>query len=113
MSDKKVLIDAMNDLRSLMEEGNILYEASCNEFWENLSYEDKLKAFYAVCKRIHKADIQERGSYRSTLYNVFDFGMDSYGIGMECGYMDIHNYIFAGIESDKDIDESTLQYKED
>lgn len=62
-------------------------------FWDGLSQEDRLKAFYSVCKRIHKGDVKDRGSYRYVLYEVFGFGFDAYSVGLDCGYMDIHNYI--------------------
>jgi hypothetical protein len=53
----------------------------------------KLKAFYAVTKRIHKADIEDNGTYRYALYDVFNFDESSYVIGMESGYLEIHNSI--------------------
>lgn len=69
------------------------YNTECNDYWEALSYEDKLKSFYSVCKRIHEGDIVKKGTYRYVLYDTFRFDMDSYGIGMECGYMAIHNSV--------------------
>ena len=71
------------------------YDSDAESFWENLSYDDKLKAFYAVTKRIYKGDVQDKGSYRYVLYDVFDFDMDSYGVGMDSGYIDIHNSIYT------------------
>ena len=59
------------------------YEDDTNVWWEQLSYEDKLRAFYSVVKRIYEGDLKEQGSYRYVLYDVFGFGPDSYGIGME------------------------------
>jgi hypothetical protein len=50
-------------------------------------------AFSSVVKRIVKGDIKDRGTYRYVLYDVFGFDMDSYGIGMQCGYMDLHNSV--------------------
>jgi len=73
-------------------------EMETDHWWDNLTEEEREKAFYAVCKRIHRSDVRDRGSYRWTLYDVFKFDMGMYGDGMECGYMDIHNYIFQGIE---------------
>jgi hypothetical protein len=35
----------------------------------------------------------DKGTYRYVLYDVFDFGPDAYSVGMECGYMDLHNAI--------------------
>jgi len=81
-------------LQESYQEGKKLYEKDCNDFWESLSYDDKLKAFYSVCKRLHQGEIVERRSYRGVLYDVFQFDLDSYGVGMECGYMDLHNAIY-------------------
>jgi len=82
-------------LSDYMKESSEQYEKEANDFWEGLSYDDKLKAFYSVCKRIHKGDVVDRGSYRYVLYNTFGFDFDAYMIGMECGYLDIHNYIIT------------------
>jgi hypothetical protein len=70
-------------------------ETKANSWWENLPYEDKLKAFYVVTKKIHKGDLLDNGSYRYVLYDVFQFDCDGYGLGVESGYMDIHNAIYS------------------
>lgn len=67
------------------------YEQKVDDYWNSLDYEDQLKAFYAVCKRIHKGDVVDKGSYRYVLYDVFGFGPDAYELGMDCGYMALHN----------------------
>lgn len=85
--------DILERLRIAQEESQSIAENEAEKFWNSLSYEDKLNAFYAVCTRIHKAEIQDKGSYRHALYTVFEFGMDAYALGMDCGYMDIHNSI--------------------
>jgi hypothetical protein len=81
------------ELQEKAELASLRYEKECEEYWDNLSYEDKLKAFYSVVKRLVKGEIKENRSYRGVLYDVFGFDMDSYGIGMECGYMELHNSI--------------------
>ena len=86
------------DFKRFQEDMNMAkdqYDSDAESFWNNLSYDDKLKAFYAVTKRIHKGDVQDKGSYRYVLYDVFDFDMDSYGVGMDSGYLDIHNSIYT------------------
>jgi hypothetical protein len=72
------------------------YEAEADSFWDSLSSEDKLYAFYSVVSRIYKGEIKEQGSYRYVLYDVFGFGPESYAIGMDCGYMYLHNAIYDG-----------------
>ena len=85
-------------IREAQQEAESNYSNDADIFWNNLSEEQRLMAFYSVCKRIHQGEIQEQGSYRYVLYDVFGFGMESYGIGMACGYMDIHNSIFTAQE---------------
>lgn len=68
-------------------------EKEASEFWDNLSYEDKCNAFHAVVSRIFEGEIKNKGSYRYILYNIFKFGPDMYGRGMDCGFMALHNSI--------------------
>ena len=88
-------------LRQEIEASDEQYKKDAESFWDNLSYDDKLKAFFYVCSKIHKGDVEEQGSYRHVLYDVFGFDMDSYMIGMNCGYMNLHNYIYGGVEFSK------------
>ena len=75
------------------------YEQECDAYWDSLSKEDQLKAFYSVCKRIHKGDVEELGSYRYVLYDVFGFESNAYRTGMDCGYFSIHNLIFEALHT--------------
>lgn len=81
------------DLQKKLELARIDYANECDDYWNNLSYEDKLKSFFSVVKRIVEGDIEQGRSYRGVLYDVFGFDADSYIIGMECGYMTLHNSI--------------------
>ena len=85
----KEMTDSMSEFRK-----------EVNEWWDKLPYEDRLKAFHAVTNRIHEGELVNRGSYRHVLYDVFGFDFDAYIIGMDSGYIDIHNAIY---------DEETLQ----
>ena len=69
------------------------YEQSAEDFWSNLTPDQQLQAFYSVCKRIKKGELEDRGSYRYVLYDVFGFGFEAYAVGMDCGYLEIHNAI--------------------
>lgn len=87
--------------RKIYEENRKIYDEEAEEFWKKLPYDKKLMAFYAICKRIHKAEILEHGSYRYTLYETFGFGPDSYVVGMDCGYLNIHNALCDALEYSK------------
>lgn len=71
-------------------------EENHDKFWNGLSKDDQLKAFCSVMRRLYKAEIEERGSYRYTLYNVFGFGPESYAQAQVSGFLAIHNAIWDG-----------------
>jgi hypothetical protein len=93
MSDKPSLVDVLGSIATEVNKSSALYEKECEEWWNSLPQEEQLKAFYSVVKRIHKGDIVDKGSYRYVLYSVFGFGSEAYGIGMDCGYLNLHNAI--------------------
>lgn len=93
MSDKEKALDGLNRLSQKMEENRKQYEAENDAWWNGLTEKEREDAFYAVCKRIRKADIEDNGTYRYALYDVFGFDEGMYMQGMNCGFMDIHNSI--------------------
>ena len=68
-------------------------EAEQEEWWNSLSKDDQLKAFCAVARRIHKGELEDRGSFRHILYGVFGFGPESYAQAQDAGYFVLHNAI--------------------
>jgi hypothetical protein len=92
--------EALRKIGDAVDEAMRDFGTKANAYWDSLSYEQKLFAFYSVCKRIHEGDIKDQGSYRYVLYDVFGFDFDAYMVGMECGYMDIHNAIFVDDPND-------------
>lgn len=93
MSEKEEALTDLAKLSQLMEESQKQYEAENNAWWDGLTEKEREDAFYAVCKRIHKAEIKDQGSYRYALYDVFGFNEGMYRRGMDCGFMDLHNSI--------------------
>ena len=63
------------------------------QFWNSFSKQQQLDLFCSVVRRIYQAEIVERRSYRGTLYDVFGFDADAYGLAMEAGYITLHNSI--------------------
>jgi len=97
MSDEqKKALQELSDLGEEMEKERILEEHRIDTWWDGLSEQEREDAFYAVCKRIHKADIKDQGTYRYALYDVFGFDGGMYMQGMDCGYMALHNAIGDG-----------------
>jgi hypothetical protein len=92
---KKAALQALSDIGEKMNEAAAEYEKKNDEWWNSLSIEEQEDAFYAVVKRIYQGEIIERGSYRYVLYDVFGFGPEAYMLGMECGYLELHNAIYT------------------
>jgi hypothetical protein len=91
-------LDALAELSQEMEKSRKIYEHDNDTWWNGLTEQEREDAFYAVVKRIHKAEIEDRGTYRYALYDVFGFDPGMYMKGMDCGYMNLHNSIFDSTE---------------
>ena len=98
MNDKEKALQELSDISQQFEKARLEREADNDAWWKELTEEERENAFYAVCKRIHKGDIVDNGSYRYVLYDTFGFDHGMYVDGMNCGYMAIHNAIFDGEE---------------
>ena len=72
------------------------YQKECDDLWNSLPYDDRLKLFCAVSKLIYEGEIKDKGTYRYVLYDTFGFGPDSYAAAQFAGYLAIHNAIFDG-----------------
>lgn len=101
MTDKNKLLDTISKIGETMREAMEEHDKKNDEWWNNLTEQEREDAFYAVCKRIWQADGKDGGSYRYALYDVFGFDPGMYALGMECGYMSIHNAIFDGEQLNK------------
>ena len=80
----KVFIAAMKEIEDEQE-----------EFWNSLTPDQQIMCFCAVSRRIHKGEIEDRGSYRWVLYDVFGFGPEAYAQAQDAGYLAIHNSIMC------------------
>lgn len=92
---------AMQELAAIskeLEEMEKLEAIAMDAWWNSLSKEDQMKAFYSVVKRIVDGELVQKGSYRYVLYDVFGFDAESYMLGMNCGFMALHNSIERDVE---------------
>lgn len=94
-------LDKLAELGQEIEKGREQYEQDTDSWWDNLTEKEREDAFYSVIKRMYKAEVIDRGSYRWALYDVFGFDPGMYGAGMDCGYMAMHNIIFDGLDFEK------------
>jgi len=87
------MLEALEEFSKIFKEAMESLEAEQEEFWNSLSKEDQLKAFCAVVRRIHKAELVENRTYRGVLYDTFGFGPEAYAQAQCAGYLDLHNSI--------------------
>jgi hypothetical protein len=95
MTDKKSLLDVIAQESEHFQELIRQEAVEMDQWWDSLSQEDQMRAFYSVVKRLVKGEIEDRGSYRYILYDVFGFDAESYMLGMNCGFMTLHNSIYT------------------
>ena len=92
--DKEKALQELQDLSNLFTEAMDRIKEEEEAYWNSLSKKDQLKAFCAVIRRVHQAELIDKGTYRYALYNVFGFGPESYAPAQMAGFLDIHNSIF-------------------
>jgi hypothetical protein len=93
--DRSKLLDTISTLGEQMQEYEDKYELETDKWWDELSEEDRERAFYSVVKRIVEGELRDRGTYRYILYDVFGFDASAYVMGMDCGFMELHNSIYT------------------
>ena len=93
--NKKEFLDSLAEIGEIQEKLIVAYSKEAEQYWDSLTYDQKLMCFYVVTKKIHQGDCVENRSYRGVLYDIFGFDLDSYSLGMSSGYFEIHNHIFS------------------
>ena len=81
--EREKALQELSELGQEMEKVARLYEADNDAWWNGLSEQEREDAFYAVVKRIHKAELQDKGTSRWALYAVFGFDGGMYTKGLD------------------------------
>ena len=95
MTEKKTLIETLDELRPAFQEAMAQEEKQSEEFWNSLTKDQQIQVFCAVMRRVYKGEIEENRSYRGMLYDVFGFGPESYAVAQMSGFLTIHNCILT------------------
>lgn len=105
--EKQKRLDALARLSEIGEQMREAYEkikGEQEEYWNSLSKEQQLDLFCCVVRRLVDGELKDKGSYRYILYDVFGFGMESYALALDAGFMSLHNSIFSTEEEEELID---------
>ena len=92
-----------DDMESLQEELEQRYHGESESWWNSLSKEEQLAAFYSVTKRIHHGFLQQT-SYRGILYGIFGFDSKAYSVGIASGFFEMYNHTDVLSPKDNNID---------
>lgn len=87
--------EEIQELRETFNAFEKQQNAEDDAWWDSLDHENRAKAFRQIAKLMHRAEVEDRGSYRWAVYGVF--GLD-YGDGL-AHYMALHNLIGMGLDS--------------
>lgn len=97
----KTNLDLLQELAAageLLREASKQFEKDSEAAWNALDKEQQLMMFCAVVRRIYDGDVKERRSYRGVLYDVFEFGPESYAPAQYAGYLTIHNMLYTAVD---------------
>ncbi len=85
----------LQELRKAWRESELQTKAEDQAWWDSLTMDERARAFRQVVSLMYKAEVEERGSYRYAMYDVFNI---DYLDGIMCNYMELHNLICRGFE---------------
>ena len=90
---RRKALDALHEFGNMFQEAMKQVEKEEEEWWDSLTEDQQISALCCVSRRIHKGDIEDNGTYRYVLYDVFGFGPEAYARAQMAGYLAIHNAI--------------------
>jgi len=93
--------DEYKEFLKTEEEVQENYKKTSKDYFNSLDLENQLMLFFHITNIIYENYFNDNGSYRGLLYDKFNFGPESYGLGMDSGMFTIHN----SISTDGEIEE--------
>lgn len=91
---KNKMMDELVAWGEVQEKDKEKLHAQMDSWWDNLPKDAQEKAFFSVVKRLQKYECEEDLSYRQVLDKFgFDGSGSGYYLGVNCGFMNLHNCI--------------------
>jgi len=69
------------------------YKEKAKDYFESLEVENQHLLFFHITNTIFQNYFKDNGSYRGLLYDKFEFGPESYSLGLDSGMFALHNSI--------------------
>ncbi len=85
--------DEYKEFLKAEEEAELLYKQKAKEYFESLETDKQLLLFFHITNQIFEHYFRGNGSYRSLLYEKFNFSYKAYSLGCSSGMFAVHNAI--------------------
>jgi len=85
-------LNLLSQLGECQVEAEKAIDENFDNYWNSLSKKEQLASFYSVVKRIVESEKKDQ-TYKQILWEHFDFSIESYHVGLLCGFMWLHNNI--------------------
>jgi hypothetical protein len=92
-----------NEFLDAQEKALDQYKQKAKEYFNSLEADNQLLLFFHITNMIFENHYKEGGSYRHLLYDKFNFGPESYSLGIDSGMFAVHNSIFTPEEMEENI----------
>jgi len=85
--------DEYKEFLKAEEEAELLYKQKAKEYFDSLETDKQLLLFFHITNQIFEHYFHGNGSYRSLLYEKFNFSFEAYSLGCSSGMFAVHNAI--------------------
>ncbi len=96
--------DEHKELLKIQEEALVEYKQKAKEYFQALDVDNQYLLFFHITNTIFENYFKDGGSYRGLLYDKFEFGPETYGLGMDSGMFTLHNSISTPAENEERFD---------
>ncbi len=93
--------DEYKEFLEMEEKALVEYKQKAKKYFESLEVDNQHLLFFHITNTIFENYFKDGGSYRGLLYDKFEFGPESYSLGMDSGMFTLHNAISTPNELDE------------
>ena len=93
--------DEYKEFLEIEEKALAEYKQKAKEYFQALDVDNQYLLFFHITNTIFENYFKDGGSYRSLLYDKFEFGPETYSLGLDSGMFALHNAISTPYELDE------------
>jgi hypothetical protein len=93
--------DEYKELLKIEEDCQEKFRQLSKEYFNSLKTDNQHMLFFYITNLIYENYFEGNGSYRGLLYDKFNFGPESYSLGMDSGMFSLHNAISTPEENEE------------